>query len=467
MIVTREIINKNIIFNDYISDGQNGIIAHTYTFNDLSKSIDSVKNYLLANYKIKPNDTILIGVRTASRMQLAIVFAALELGISLCIVDYDRKDDFIDYNYIDPKTKILLPINFHIVENKEHTKFKIFENICENTIILSEVVLNDFTENKIIYATEESVILKCTSSGTTGTPKLIYHTHNFLYHLIKRNSAYFDGNTGFIFNLNHGSSPATYFFPVLASQNVSSVNNFNYMILNNVIDNIHLDHLMIPYTYQIENLLKEKSSKSNNLQLYTLSTIKKEWLKYLKNQTIKDIISYFGSNETSGPVLINRLSSKNFYESKFYKLDNFYELIINDQEEIIVKMPIYQSYIKTNDKFKLHNNYFYHLGRNDLIRINGRNVDLFEYDKFLQSKLQGNLVYDTVFNEIYLAVWEDNVDTVRKIKEVNTFIKQKSYNTHFISKAKVLSQDHFLTGVKIDHELLRDYFRNYIKSNLQ
>jgi hypothetical protein len=44
---------------------------------------------------------------------------------------------------------------------------------------------------------------------------------------------------------------------------------------------------------------------------------------------------------------------------------------------------------------------------------------------------------------------------------LNTTLKKLSQNSHFISKYKILTFSNFLTGVKVDHELLRDWFRNY------
>jgi hypothetical protein len=462
MIITRHIINKNIQFKDYYK--QDNVLKYdSYTFDELSSSIDACKNFLLKNFKIEKNQSALIGVRHASRMQLSLVFALCELGIALAIVDYERDDDFIDYNYIDPKTKLLLPIHYHIVNNSEHTKFKIFEKVCDNTIILDKVIIDDYSPNNTILATKDSIVMRCTSSGTTGTPKIIEHTHQFIYELIKRNSVQFDGSAGFIFNLNHGSSPATYFFPSLASNKLTECVNFNWMILQDVLQNCNLNHLLIPYSHQIDDVLKNKTNTNNDLTLYTLSTIKRDWLSHLKQNKIKNVVSIFGSNETSGPVFLNYLNDNKFQENKFVALDNFYTIEINEQEEILVKLPIYNKVIKTNDKFKKIDDYFYHLGRSDLLRVNGKTINKEKYEYIVKSKMNADLIYDTVTNSIYLAVWEsiDNLD--EKVLQISKILKSLTQNAHFINKYEVLPYNNFLTGIKLDHELLRDYFRNYHK----
>lgn len=462
MIVTRDIINKKIIFKDYYQQ-DNELKFDSYTYDDLSKTIDACKNFLETNYKIEPNQNALIGVRNASRMQLALVFALLELGVALTIVDYERDDDFIDHNYIDPKTRLLLPIHYHIVNNSGHTKFKIFEKVCEHTIILDDVICNDYTPNSKVLSNKDSIVMRCTSSGTTGTPKIIEHTHEFIYHLIQRNSIQFKGLAGYIFNLNHGSSPATYFFPTLASDNITECINLNWMIVHTVLENCNLNHLLIPYSHQIDNLLNSKTNSNNELTLYTLSTIKRDWTKHIKNNNIKNVISIFGSNETSGPVFLNHLNDTKFQENKFVELDNFYDIKINNEQEILVTLPFYNKTIKTNDKFKKVENDFYHLGRSDLLRINGKIINKEKYEFIIKSKINADLVYDTVTNSIYLAVWEKLDDLTSFADNINKTLKSLSNGAHFISKYKILSYDKFLTGIKLDHELLRDYFRNYYK----
>lgn len=460
MVLTRNIINQNIIFKDYYKHNQNPL---TYTFQELSSTIDACKNFILKNYKVEKGQSVLIGVRNPGKLQLALVFAFLELGVSLAIVDYERDDDFIDYNYIDPKTKLLLPIHYHVVTTTDHTKFKIFEKICNHTIILDDVSLDDFTPNNLILADNTTVIMRCTSSGTTGTPKIIEHTHEFIYELIHRNSRFYEGIAGYIFNLNHGSSPATYFFPTLCSAKIEKCVNFSWMSMPTVFKEEKLNHLLIPYSHQIDDILKTQTFINKELNLYTLSTIKRQWSEYVKNNKINNVISIFGSNETSGPVFLNFLNDKKFHENRFTKLDNFYDININEEGEILVTLPVYNKVIKTNDKFKNLDNYFYHLGRSDLLRINGTNVNKEKYDYLIKSKVNSDPIYDTVNNEIYLALWEEipNIDLF--ISDLNQTLKSLSQNAHYISKFKVLNYNNFLTGIKVDHELLRDWFRNYYR----
>lgn len=460
MLITREVINKNIVYRDYYEEKTGSVKYHSYGYKELCACINYFKNVLLNDYNAKKGQTVLIGLANSDKFQIAAVFACAELGMPFVIVDYNRPDDFIDPDYVDPKTKILSPIDFFITFNLDSNKFRMFKKHAKQTIIVDKNVnLENIEDNTIIRANSEDVFMKCTSSGTTGTPKLVIHNHKFIYQLIFRNSKFFYGGVGLVWNLNHGSSLATFFLPSLVSKETSVCYNLTFMILHKA--NIILDHIMVPYAHYIDSVLRNANKLySRNLILYTLSTIKKEWLPHV-NHDIKDIISIFGSNETSGPTLINKASDQLFQESIYFEVDDFYEINLSESNEFLVTLPIYNKTINTNDKFELINDRYKHVGRSDLIRINGLNIDHETYSKHaLEFVGNCDLVYDTVKNNIYLAIWKykDGID--ENILKLKNKIMQLSGEAHTINKYKVIEYDRFLVGIKLDQELLRDYFRN-------
>jgi acyl-CoA synthetase (AMP-forming)/AMP-acid ligase II len=461
MIVTRSLINKNIKFID-TAIFENKSCKTVFFYDSLSALIDNYKNMLEFDFNCKPGQSVLIG-EPPGLIQIALIFASLELGLSLIIVDYDRPNNIKSYKFVDPKTQILLPIDFFILGvDTPGEKFDFFKNVSTHTIILKD---RSFSNNKNanVYATKETLLMKCTSSGTTGTPKKVEHTHEFIFELIQRNKIFFNGRVGITTNLNHGSSLATYFLPAVISDNVTE-----FYSLRDVgqkpkrISKYHLDHLMLPYTNIINEFLSQRFKKNPNLTIYTLSTIKKNWKKSIDNSSIKNIVSFFGSNETSGPVFINQLNDIKFEENKFTKFDNFYKTEINDSG-LHVSLPVYNTTISTNDKFTEDRGSFYYLGRNDLIRINGCIVDMANYQSFIKNLLDADIVIDTVHNEIYLALWSDDLNKTEKLAYVNDFMVKQSNGAHTINKHAVLFYEDFLSGIKLDQELLRDYFRKYVK----
>jgi acyl-coenzyme A synthetase/AMP-(fatty) acid ligase len=457
-VLTREIINKNITYNDIVENYQ-------YSFNELSKEIDFFKNLFQENgVDGKTSKSIVIGFPPGIQ-QTACIFACFELSIIVCIIDYGRADKFTQYKYIDPKTELLLPIDFFIVFDELDTdKFNYFKNICNKTIVVNQLSKKDYSSNKTIHSTGETVLIRCTSSGTTGTPKVVEHTHEFIYHLSIRNSKFYDKTVAIGHNLNHGSSFATFFIPVIRSTLVNEILNFNQDISNNKIkSHLHkINHVMIPYSYQVLDFLQISSS---NIILYTLGAIPSRFLEFYQDKKIKDIISFFGCNETSGPTLINRISSPEFDSSRYWPIDDFYFIFLRGSK-LQVKLPYYRSkIINTKDIFRQElKNSFIFLGRTDLIKINGLVVSMIVYEKFLeQEKIENaDIIYDITENKIYLAIWQDYNKINETVKNIDEKIRNHSENLHYISKYKVLDKSEFMSGIKIDNELIRHYFRKYV-----
>ena len=67
-----------------------------------------------------------------------------------------------------------------------------------------------------------------------------------------------------------------------------------------------------------------------------------------------------------------------------------------------------------------------------------------------------NLVYDAVYNKVYLAVWEDQEDLHHKFMKLYYQLEDRFE----ISRFAILDYNLFLIDNKLDYEAIKDYFRN-------
>lgn len=467
MLISREIINKNIKFHDVSFHDENSLHIETFNFTELSDLIDKYKFLLLKN-NAKEGHSAVIGELT-NIYQIALVFACAEIGVSISIVDnpnvvVGKIKNAV--NAINEKTKILLPINFLLYKNNSHSndKIELLRKVCLHTLVMDNYEL-DVVDTHPISAKNESIFLKCSSSGTTDTPKLINHNHAFMHDLIKRNSSMFFGKTAMIANLNHGSSPATYFLPALASDKVTDFYNFTHSdskkltkIINLLYNsNLKINHLMLPYTKLIDDLLIEPVNLQDCI-IYTLGVIKSEWLNFL-NVKIKDVISIFGTSETSGHLMINQASDIDFAENSYKVLDDFYKIEINSKNQLEVVSPVYNNVTITGDTFKFENGKYFHLARSNLYRINDLNLDIIKYKKLIKTLGNADLILDLEKEKIYLAIWDHSL-SLDVLSIIDNTLKEDSNGLHFISDYDFLKYEDFLTGIKLDAQLLREYFRS-------
>ena len=228
-VISREIVNKNIIFH---------MIQDTYDYNDLCRHVDGYKNLLTKKYNAHQGQTVMNAL--TGFKATALFLATSELGMITIVASVTSSSKRIYYEknreWIDSKTKLMMPINFILSRNKSEEIFytknkngrgseeKFYCDIAEKLIDIDEIEgWDDFSPNNIVNAKDDTVLMRCCSSGTTGTPKFIEHTHGFMNKLGQRNSLSFYGGVVTTRKFMHGSSFATFFLPTLMSQKVTDI----------------------------------------------------------------------------------------------------------------------------------------------------------------------------------------------------------------------------------------------------
>lgn len=458
MIIAREFINKNIVYHEYNSITKEFEVK---TYEDLDNLINAYKNLLIKN-GAKINETILIAP-TKEFNGLAAFIAAAELGLGSVIVSsFGGKSIY----YPDSKVKSLLPINYFIADKENFLdltkKHQFYSMMCDK--VLYETA-NDFTENLEIWATKETIHHLCTSSGTSGTPKRIEHTHEFTYAVSKRNTFYMGKNIMITKRPTHGSSLTTFYVPAILSEKTE---NIYFCSTRDIISKKsnkpnNITNLCDSLQFIYADLLDETINNipgNPELTIFTLAAIRPEWLNFIKLGKVKNIVSLYGTSETSGPIMIQYGNDPKFASDRFEVMDNFYPVNI-DNGTLETIIPIYNRPNNTQDLVEPHlNGGLKLIGRKDLIRINDLVIPCKLYDSELHSIFSNaTLTYDTLYSKIYLTLWYDDIDLERKVQQFSKYLRLKSGTRHTINDYDRLEYTDFLSGIKLDHEMLRQYYR--------
>lgn len=479
MLVTRDFISDNFNFTDLRS-----LSKITYDKNDLIGKIDYWKYFLKKVHNANSGESILIGLQKIGIDYFAIIIASAELSLKLVVVDYNRTDNFKNSEYNDPKTKLLSPIDIFLhdfpieeINSKPsiYSKFIFFTKHSKKTVSIVDNfdIHVDVEEFKIISSIRpkpKDVLFRVTSSGTTDIPKVIEHTHEFIFAISTRNSKMYKGTALHTGNLNHGASASVTLLPLLTSDNVDRhlFSDADSSSMERLVDDIepyskNLGYASFPYPFLIDKFIEISKSKNityPKLDLITLSYILESGKQAVRDGVFNSITSIFGSNETLGPLFLNTATRDNWnIDSRYFlEYDDFYKTHLSSDGKITVTVPVYNKEIVTNDYFTKDGLYFIHQGRSDMFRINGENINLSTINDLNKKNTDFYIVLDTLNHCLYLACWrEKSLEEIEKIKKEveNKFERVK------ITKISQIDKSNFYYGIKIDNELLREYFRTY------
>jgi hypothetical protein len=477
--ITRDFISDNFIATELQTNT-------TFTKSDLIDKINLWKYILRYKCKAKATESIVIGNQILDINYLAIVYAAAELSLKIVIIDYIRSDKFKNLNFVDPKTRVLSPIDIFLHDfpteflekyANDFAKFNFFTKCSHRTYSIKEDIdfsINeeDFKEAINIFPQPDDIIIRSTSSGTTSTPKVIEHTHKFIHAVSQRNAKMYKGTAVHVKNLNHGASAAVTLFPVISNDSVKQ--HLIYAVdedapLTDFVKSMlpyreDAEFIFFPYPYLVDKFIeasKEANTTWPNLSLVTLSYMLESAKIAVRDELFKGVISIFGSTETIGPVVINIIDKTTWNKDPRYfnKVDDFYGIKLYENGKIGITPPVYNRETITNDYFKLEGEYYIHQGRSDLVRINGETIDVGTINTLNREHPKTYIVIDTLNHCLYLACWEDTLD-----EEINA-VRQKiklNFKRVKITKISKLEKQNFYYGIKIDNELLREYFRNHI-----
>ena len=227
---------------------------------------------------------------------------------------------------------------------------------------------------------------------STTDSKLIEHTHEYMFSLGQRNSKLLEGNV---------QVEKDIFFMLAAL--ISDVN--------------------IQYEYDVTTDIIE-------------SSVIRKWI---------------GNVEIGTPIFIK---DKN---NTLVEVDDYYGVeIIDDRPYMLV--PVYDVVGVMDDRYeKLDDGSYKCLGKSDLITINNQEFYLTYLNSIANKYVRNcNLVYDSVYSKVYLAVWEEQEDLHHKVMQLYYQLEDRFE----IARFSVLDNELFLLENSIDYEAIKDYFRN-------
>ena len=461
MIISLDVVSKNFRLFDH-----NKWISRDL----LTEFVDHWKIIFVEKNHLKAGDKIGLGFPLTNVYYFGAIIAAAELGLKLVVLDVMATYAAAEYFF-----PLDLFVSGHMLGSNKHQYYSAvslqteYWHAWDDYTTESSDCWNNLVRSNI---DQDLILLSCTSSGTTNRPKKVEHSHKFLFNISKRNCNLFrfQGNVLHIRNLHHGSSLATYFIPALMSDECTGHYVFNVESLYQIADLVqycvdhNINHIQFPYVNFAEEFLKQAVSqnlKFDNLTIYILSYINPDWQALINQCGLVKIVSVFGCNETSGPLFTNTLQPNHieFDHKKYVAVDDFYQFNFNQQDQLVVGISDYGTSVVMQDSFSRDGNMFTHHGRNDLVRVNDVEVDLFWILELAKNEhMNAQIVIDRDREKLYLAVW-DQTDLQLVLDQLNSKIASRYSDNVSIKIAKHLTIDECTSGIKLDHEIIRNIFR--------
>ena len=196
------------------------------------------------------------------------------------------------------------------------------------------------------------VVLSFNTSGSTGVPTKVDHSHEFIHALCCRNiSAMGLNQPGLekalcVHGGVHNLMPNV-MIPVLAQ--FEQVHSLPFVPdrmteLAQYVDDHKINVVMLPHTLSVDLFLTCAPRFNHTVKIFHLTANQPNWVELVKEKNIQSIRNSYGSIEVFSPVLvneINQLSNNSYSPFDFGKpLDDFYNIELTEQHHLKVSHPM-------------------------------------------------------------------------------------------------------------------------------
>ena len=125
-------------------------------------------------------------------------------------------------------------------------------------------------------------------------------------------------------------------------------------------------------------------------------------------------------------------------------------------DKIYMLVPVYDVVGTMEERYEEKSGGYTSLGKSDSITINNKHLYLNYLDSIASQFVKdSNIVYDSQYDKVYLAVWSSQEDLHNKVMKLYYQFEDRFE----ISRFAVLDQEMFTNDEGLDYETIRDYFR--------
>lgn len=479
-IISRDWLRDDALFYASQDNGEH------YSKERLCNLIEYWKQKLLEN-GARPGQKIGIVIMPIDIIYTGLLFAIFELGLKLVVLNRPNTEEECK----TPKNNAHLPLDL-FVSFKAPDSYPIakvaeahFLRNTKKSIIIDFEEWNTIKQNYVpssvspVLAKPEDELLLCNSSGTTSNPKLIYHTHKFLYNLCSYNWEKLDLNENDVVlhlaSINHGASLSVFYLPALRvckthhfhlPLDISNRDGDYFGMMYRSCKKHGITKLLSPNGRTTDGLIEAIDKSEEGLPEATIivvSFINPKWLKVIKEGKLKKIISAFGCSETGGPLFIPHIDKNTDIESfdpKYmgHPTLGFYETSqVNGLLSVYLKD--YDKTIITEDIVKEEQDGYWFVSKNKLKKINDQDVnpiDIVEALEHIGSRTKFEVVVDEVHNELYIVTDDKNLmEHKEKAKEIVSSLYQG--NIELTDILYMENFEHATVAVKPDRDKLLEF----------